>query len=122
MKEQTGSQFDEMALIVSDLNRTLKKSVDGMARSQQDIQSTLDSVVKTVTKAMDSGANSMTEALQQSLEDVTHRIAEASAGLADKLKTSGETATKGMQEAVAARNRRPHENRGQGSLTDYRGR
>lgn len=102
MKEQTGSQFDEMALIVSDLNRTLKKSVDGMARSQQDIQSTLDSVVKTVTKAMDSGANSMTEALQQSLEDVTHRIAEASAGLADKLKTSGETATKGMQEAVAA--------------------
>jgi methyl-accepting chemotaxis protein len=101
MKEQTGSQFDDMASIVGDLNRTLKDSVDGMARSQRDIQSALDSVVKTVTKAMDSGANSMTEALQRSLEDVTRQIAEASAGLAHKLRSSSATATEEMQKAVA---------------------
>ena len=44
MQDRAGSQFDEMASIVTDLNRTLRDSVAGLAQSQQDARTALDSV------------------------------------------------------------------------------
>ncbi len=75
MQERTGSQFDEMASIVTDLNRTLKNAAESMAQSQQDVRAALDSDMTTVRKSMDAGAASMTETLQQSLGDVTRVLA-----------------------------------------------
>ena len=88
MQERTGSQFDEMASIVAELNRTLKDSADGLAQTQQDVRAALDSVMTTVRESMDAGAVSMTETLQQSLGAVTSVIADASGTLAEQLTTS----------------------------------
>ncbi|MCY4060328.1 MAG: hypothetical protein OXG44_20295 [Gammaproteobacteria bacterium] len=45
MQERTGSQFEEMASIVADLNRTLKDSAAGLAESHQDVRTALESVL-----------------------------------------------------------------------------
>ena len=88
MRERTGSQFDEMASIVTDLNRTLKNAAESMAQSQEDVRAALDSAMTTVRESMDAGAASMTETLQQSLGDVTRVLAEASGSLAEQLTAS----------------------------------
>ena len=102
MQERTGSEFDEMAAIISGLNRTLRDATDGMARSQRDIRTVLDQVVSSVKASMDDGASAMTETLQQSLRDVTREIASASAKLAEQLTSSSNTAATELQETVGA--------------------
>ena len=102
MQERTGSEFDEMAEIVSDLNRTLRDATDGMAKSQRDIHAALDEVVTTVKTSMDDGANAMTETLRQSLQEVAREMATASSQLADQLTTSSHAATAALQETVGA--------------------
>ena len=97
MQERTGSQFDEMASIVTDLNRTLKNSADTLAQTQQDVRAALDSVMTAVKTSMDAGAASMTETLQQSLGEVTRVIAVASGGLAEQLTASSTAATAKLQ-------------------------
>ncbi len=92
MQERAGSQFDEMAQIVADLNRTLKDSAVGLTQTQQDVRATLDSVMATVKESMDAGAASMTETLQQSLGDVTRVLADASGNLAEQLTASSTAA------------------------------
>lgn len=102
MQERTGSEFDEMAAIVSGLNRTLRDATDGMAKSQRDIHAALDEVVSTVKTSMDDGANAMTETLRQSLQEVAREMATASSQLADQLTTSSHAATAALQETVGA--------------------
>lgn len=102
MEERTGSEFDEMAAIVSGLNRTLRDATDGMAKSQRDIHAALDEVVTTVKTSMDDGANAMTETLRQSLQEVAREMATASSQLADQLTTSSHAATAALQETVGA--------------------
>ena len=94
MQERTGSQFEEMASIVADLNRTLKDSAAGLAQSQQDVRVALDQVLTTVRTSMEAGASAMTDTLQQALKDVTRSIADASGQMAERL-TSSSTAAAG---------------------------
>ena len=102
MQERTGSQFDEMATIVTDLNRTLKNSADSMAQTQQDVRAALDSVMTTVRDSMDAGAASMTETLQQSLGDVTRVLSDASGSLAEQLTASSTAAATELRDTMGA--------------------
>ena len=102
MQERTGSQFDEMATIVADLNRTLKDSVDGLAQTQQDVRSALDSVMATVKESMDAGAASMTQTLQQSLGDVTRVLSDATGSLAEQLTASSTAAATELRDTMGA--------------------
>ena len=102
MQERAGSQFDEMASIVAELNRTLKYSADGLAQSQQDVRSTLDSILSAIEKSMHTGADAMTETLQQSLDNFTRVIAEASGQLAERLTASSIAAAAELQGAVSS--------------------
>ena len=102
MQERTGSQFDEMASIVTDLNRTLQNASESMARSQQDVRAALDSAMTTVKESMDAGAASMTETLQQSLGDVTRVLADASGGLAEQLTASGTAAATELRNTMGS--------------------
>ncbi len=101
MQERAGSQFDEMAAIVTELNRTLKDSSDGLAQSQRDVQAALSSVMTTVRTSMDAGATAMTETLQQSLGDVTRIMADASHQLAERLTGAGTAAAAAGVEAAS---------------------
>lgn len=102
MQERTGSQFDEMATIVADLNRTLKDSTDGLTQTQKDVRTALDSVMATVRDSMDAGAASMTETLQQSLGDVTRVLADASGSLAERLTASSTAAATELRDAMGS--------------------
>jgi ABC-type transporter Mla subunit MlaD len=102
MQESTGSQFEEMASIVADLNRTLKASSDRMAESQRDIQVALESVINTVRTSMNDGASAMTETLQQSLATVTRELSAASSQVADQLTTSSISAATQLQDAIGS--------------------
>ena len=102
MQERTGSQFDEMASIVTDLNRTLKNAAESMAQSQQDVRAALDSAMTTVRESMDAGAASMTETLQQSLGDMTRVLAEASGSLAEQLTASGTAAATELRNTMGS--------------------
>ena len=102
MQERTGSQFEEMASIVADLNRTLKNTADGLARSQQDIRTALESVLTAVRTSMDAGANAMTETLQQALSNVTRVIADASQSLAEQMTDSSMAASAELRETVGS--------------------
>lgn len=102
MQEHTGSQFEEMAGVVADLNRTLKDSSDRMARSQQDIQTALDSVIRTVKTSMNDGASAMTETLQSSLANVTRELAGASRHVAAELTSSSISAATELQNTVGS--------------------
>ena len=102
MQERTGSQFEEMASIVADLNRTLKDSAAGLAESQQDVRTALESVLTSVRTSMDSGANAMTETLQQALGDVTRVIADASRQMAEQMTASSATASAELRETVGS--------------------
>ena len=102
MQERTGSQFDEMAAIVGDLNRTLEDSSHRMAESQRDIQTALDSVISTVKTSMNDGASAMTETLQQSLANVTRELADASRQVANDLTTSSVSAASHLQDTVGS--------------------
>ena len=101
MQGRAGSQFDEMAAIVTELNRTLKDSSDGLAQSQREVQTALDSVMTTVRTSMDAGAASMTQTLQQSLGDVTRVMANASNQLAERLTGAGAAAAESGAEAAS---------------------
>ena len=102
MQARTGSQFEEMASIVADLNRTLKDSSDRMAESQQDIQVALDSVINTVRTSMNDGASAMTETLQQSLATVTRELSDASRQVADQLTTSSISAATQLHDTIGS--------------------
>ena len=102
MQERAGSQFEEMASIVAGLNRTLKNSADGLAQSQKDIRSTLDSLLSAIEKSMHAGADAMTETMQQSLDDFTRVIAEASGQLAERLTSSSTAAAAKLQGTVSS--------------------
>ena len=102
MQERAGSQFDEMAQIVADLNRTLKDSANGLTQTQQDVRATLDSVMATVKESMDAGAASMTETLQQSLGDVTRVLSDASGSLAEQLTASSTAAATELRDTMGA--------------------
>ena len=102
MQEQTGSQFEEMASIVADLNRTLKESATGLAQSQQDVGTALESVLTAVKTSMTAGASAMSETLQQSLGDVTRVIADTSRQLADQMTTSSSVAAAELRDTVGS--------------------
>ena len=106
MQERTGSQFDEMASIVTVLNRTLKNAAESMDRSQQDVSAALDSAMATVRESMDAGAASMTETLQQSLGDVTRVLADASGRMAEQLTASSTSAANRLQDTMGIMTRK----------------
>ncbi len=89
MQERAGSQFEEMASIVADLNRTLKESADGLSQTQRDVRDALDSVLNAVRTAMDTGTTAMNETLKQSLGEVTSVLTTASQQMANRLTDSG---------------------------------
>ena len=89
LQEKTGSQFEDMATTVDDLNRTLKESADGLAQTQCGVRSALDSVLNAVRTAMDTGTTAITETLKQSLGEVTGVLTTASQQLANRLTDSG---------------------------------
>ena len=102
MQERTGSQFDEMASIVAELNRTLKSSAESLTQSQKDVREALDSAMTTVRKSMDAGAASMTETLRQSLGDVTRVLADSSGSLAEQLSASSTAAATEIRETMGS--------------------
>ena len=105
LQERTGSQFEEMASIVADLNRTLKDSAAGLAQSQQDIRTALESVLTAVRTSMDAGAHAMTETLQEALGDVTRVIADTSKHLAEQMTASSTAASAELRETVGSATR-----------------
>ena len=88
LQEKTGSQFEDMAATVDHLNRNLKESADALAQTQLDVRGALDSVLRAVGTAVDTGTTAMTETLQQSLGEVTGVFAGASEKLANQLAAS----------------------------------
>ncbi len=70
LQKKTGSQFEDMATTVDDLNRTLKESADAQAQTQREVRGALDSVLTSVRTAMHTGATAMTDTLKQSLDEV----------------------------------------------------
>ena len=106
MQDRAGSQFDEMASIVADLNRTLQDSAAGMAKSQQEVRTALDSVLTTVRTSMDEGANAMNKTLNESLGGITSAVTAASEQMAERMTTSSATAAAEMSNTV-------------GSITEY---
>ena len=102
LQAKAGSQFDEMASIVSDLNQTLKEAAGGMAQTQHDVRAALDSVLNVVETSMKSGAAAMAETLQQSLDSVTKTLADASAQHADRVAASGAAAAAKLQKTVGS--------------------
>ncbi len=102
MQDRAGSQFDEMASIVADLNRTLQDSVAGLAQSQQDARTALDSVLSTVRTSMDDSASAMNKSLQESLGEITSAVAAASEQMAERMTTSSATAAAEMSNTVGA--------------------
>ena len=102
MQDRAGSQFEEMASIVGDLNRTLQETVSGLARSQQDVRTALNSVLSAVSTSMDEGATAMNETLQKSLSDITSAVAAASEHMAERLTTSSATAAAEMSDTVGS--------------------
>ena len=102
MRDRAGSQFDEMASIVADLNRTLQDSVSGLAQSQQDARTALDSVLSTVRTSMDDSASAMNKSLQESLGEITSAVAAASEQMAERMTTSSATAAAEMSNTVGA--------------------
>lgn len=105
MQEQTGSQFEDMASIVADLNRTLKDSAAGLAQSQQDVRTALESVLTTVRTSMDAGADAMTETLQQTLGDVTKVMTGAARDLVEQMTASSTAASAELRESVGSATR-----------------
>ena len=91
LQERAGSQFEDMAATVDDLNRTLKESAGALAETQQTVQT-----------AMDSGASAMTQTLRQSLDEVTRSLADASEQLANQLTASGKEAAAELQSTVSS--------------------
>ena len=102
LQEKTGSQFEDMATTVDDLNRTLKESADSLAQTQRDVRGALDSVLEAVRTAMDTGATAMTETLQQSLGEVTSVLAGASEQLANRLTASSNAAADGLRSTLGS--------------------
>lgn len=106
MQDRAGSQFDEMAATVADLNRTLQESVAGLAQSQQDARTATDSVLTAVRTSMDEGASAMNRTLNDSLAKITSAVAAASEQMAERMTTSSATAAAEMSNTV-------------GSVTEY---
>ena len=102
MQERTGSQFEEMASIVADLNRTLKDSADRMAQSQRDIHAALESVMTTVKTSMDAGAATMMETMQHALNDAAGVLADASGRVAERLTASSTSAAAELRETLGS--------------------
>ena len=105
MQERTGTQFEEMASIVADLNKALKDSVAGLAESHKDVGETLSSVMKEVKTSMGAGTTAMTETLERSLADVTGIISGASQELADKLTESSTNVATELSEVFSSASR-----------------
>ena len=102
LQERTGSQFEDMAATVDDLNRTLKESADAQAQTQRDVRGALASVLNAVKTAMDTGATAMTETLQQSLGEVTGVLASASEQLANRLTASTNAAADELRSTLGS--------------------
>ena len=102
MQEGAGSQFEEMGSIVGDLNRTLQDSAAGMAQSQQDVRTALDSVLTAVRTSMDENANAMNKTLQESLGNITSAVAAASENMAERMTTSSASAAAEMSDTVGS--------------------
>ena len=102
LQEKTGSQFEDMATTVDDLNRTLKESADSLAQTQREVRGALDSVLNAVKTAMDTGATAMTETLQQSLGEVAGVLASASEKLADRLTSSTNAAADELKSTLGS--------------------
>ena len=102
LQEKTGSQFEDMAATVDDLNRTLKESADAQAQTQRDVRGALASVLNAVKTAMDTGATAMTETLQQSLGEVTGVLASASEQLANRLTASTNAAADELRSTLGS--------------------
>lgn len=92
MQEQTGSQFEEMASIVRDLNVTLKHTSDGFSQKQQDIHTTMDSVIENMKTSMYESTQFMTETLHQSLSGITDIVKDASKQVSDQMSASSNAA------------------------------
>ena len=102
LQKKTGSQFEDMATTVDDLNRTLKESADAQAQTQREVRGALDSVLTSVRTAMDTGATAMTDTLKQSLDEVTGVLSGASEQLATRLTASSKEAAAELQDTVSS--------------------
>ncbi len=100
MQEYTGSQFDEMAGIVENLNHALKTSVAEMGRSQKDVREALEAVLGSVRTSMDEGTTAMTQALHQSLDQTMRKLAEASQDMADRMTASSTETANDMRRTL----------------------
>ncbi len=85
MQQQTGSQFEEMASVVGDLNSSLKDTSRGFAQTRQDILTMMGSLIKNMETSLHENTRSMTETLQKSLEGVSDVVADASKQVADQM-------------------------------------
>ena len=84
LQERTGSQFEDMAATVEDLNRTLKESAGALAQTQRAVQT------------------AMTETLEKSLDEVTRALGDSSEQLANQLTASGKEAAAELQRTVSS--------------------
>lgn len=101
MQQKTGSQFDEMASIVSNLNETLKDASNGFSQTNQDINASMDSLVKKIEASLHETIASMTETLRQSMGGVSNIVADASKQMADQMVLSSNAAAEELRATIS---------------------
>ena len=101
MQERTGSQFEEMASVVSTLNSTLKDASDGFAQTQQSIHTTMGTVIANVKASLDDTTSSMTRTLKQSLSGVTEMLSNSSRQAAEQMVASSNAAAEELRATLS---------------------
>ncbi|MCY4158185.1 MAG: hypothetical protein OXE92_08835 [Bacteroidetes bacterium] len=100
MKRQTGSQFEEMASIVDNLNNSLKDASHYFAQTQHDLRDTLDSVITNMKTSLDTSTTSISETLHQSVDSVASIVTSASKKMTDEMITTNRVAAEELRTTI----------------------
>ena len=100
MQQQTGSQFEEMASVVKDLTHTLRDAQGGFSETQENLQSTMDTVIGTVKAVMEDNVATMTRTLQQSFGGVTEIVSNSSKEMSSHMTEATRLATEELRNTL----------------------
>ena len=88
MQEQTGTQFEDMASIIGNLNSTLKESAAGLAQSQTDVQATLAGATKDLADQLRDSSAEAAAKLRKTFDSGTQELAEVGVEAASQISAS----------------------------------
>lgn len=89
MREQTGSQFEQMASVVGHLNRSLDDATQGFTKNQENLHSMMDSVISNFKTSLDANTTSIIDTLNQSLEGISNTVTSASNKMSEEVVNAG---------------------------------